>query len=60
MTRQCSDYGVLTVTGLHGGGPGHWQMLKERVDPAYQRIKQLDWGDVQFDERTAIIEKQLS
>ncbi len=35
---------VLTVPGLHGSGPGHWQSRWERRFPDWQRIEQHDWS----------------
>jgi predicted alpha/beta hydrolase family esterase len=35
---------VLTVPGLHGSGPGHWQSRWEHRFPDWQRIEQHDWS----------------
>jgi len=35
---------VLTVPGLHGSGPGHWQSRWEQRFPGWQRIEQDDWS----------------
>ena len=35
---------VLTVPGLHGSGPGHWQSRWEQRFPGWQRIEQHDWS----------------
>lgn len=35
---------VLTVPGLHGSGPGHWQTRWEQRFPDWQRIEQHDWS----------------
>ncbi|MBB2916683.1 RBBP9/YdeN family alpha/beta hydrolase [Cupriavidus alkaliphilus] len=35
---------VLTVPGLHGSGPGHWQSRWEQQFPDWQRIEQHDWS----------------
>ena len=33
----------LTVPGLHGSGPGHWQSRWEARFPAWGRVTQADW-----------------
>ncbi|WP_432257372.1 RBBP9/YdeN family alpha/beta hydrolase [Cupriavidus sp. TMH.W2] len=35
---------VLTVPGLHGSGPGHWQSRWEQQFPDWQRVAQHDWS----------------
>lgn len=35
---------VLTVPGLHGSGPGHWQSRWEQRFPDWQRVEQHDWS----------------
>ncbi|AOY93628.1 esterase [Cupriavidus sp. USMAA2-4] len=35
---------VLTVPGLHGSGPAHWQSRWERRFAGWQRIEQHDWS----------------
>ncbi len=35
---------ILTVPGLHGSGPAHWQSRWEALYPDWQRIEQHDWG----------------
>ncbi|SOZ52511.1 conserved hypothetical protein, Alpha/Beta hydrolase family of unknown function, DUF1234 [Cupriavidus taiwanensis] len=35
---------VLTVPGLHGSGPAHWQSRWEQQFPDWQRIEQHDWS----------------
>ncbi|WP_439682782.1 putative esterase of the alpha/beta hydrolase fold [Cupriavidus oxalaticus] len=35
---------VLTVPGLHGSGPGHWQSCWEQRFPDWQRVEQHDWS----------------
>ncbi|SOY46279.1 RBBP9/YdeN family alpha/beta hydrolase [Cupriavidus taiwanensis] len=35
---------VLTVPGLHGSGPGHWQSRWEQQFPGWQRVEQHDWS----------------
>jgi len=34
---------LLNVPGYTGSGPGHWQSIWERADPAIQRVVQPDW-----------------
>ncbi|WP_043439122.1 alpha/beta hydrolase, partial [Cupriavidus sp. HPC(L)] len=33
-----SGLGILTVPGLHGSGPEHWQSRWERRFPDWQRV----------------------
>lgn len=35
---------ILTVPGLHGSGPGHWQSRWEQRFPDWQRVEQHDWS----------------
>ncbi|QET01985.1 serine hydrolase family protein [Cupriavidus pauculus] len=35
---------ILTVPGLHGSGPAHWQSRWEARHPDWQRIEQHDWS----------------
>ncbi|MBP0618617.1 RBBP9/YdeN family alpha/beta hydrolase [Cupriavidus consociatus] len=35
---------VLTLPGLHGSGPGHWQSRWEQRFPDWQRVEQHDWS----------------
>ncbi|WP_428851142.1 RBBP9/YdeN family alpha/beta hydrolase [Imbroritus primus] len=35
---------VLTVPGLYGSGPGHWQSRWEALHPDWQRVEQKDWS----------------
>ncbi|WP_019449953.1 alpha/beta hydrolase [Cupriavidus sp. BIS7] len=35
---------ILTVPGLHGSGPAHWQSRWESRYPDWQRIEQHDWS----------------
>ncbi len=37
-------YRVLTVPGLDGSGPGHWQTRWEHLHPSFQRVQQDDWS----------------
>lgn len=34
---------VLTVPGLHGSGPEHWQTRWERLHPEFERVEQARW-----------------
>lgn len=36
------EVNVLTVPGLHGSGPQHWQTIWEKM-PGYKRIEQQSW-----------------
>ncbi|HVL07687.1 MAG TPA: alpha/beta hydrolase, partial [Burkholderiaceae bacterium] len=38
------DFRVLTVPGLYGSGPGHWQSRWEALHPDWQRVEQKDWS----------------
>lgn len=38
-----ADYRILTVPGLHGSGPDHWQSRWERSHPALLRVQQDNW-----------------
>jgi predicted alpha/beta hydrolase family esterase len=42
-TRGTGNSPVLVVPGLGGSGPGHWQSLWARSDPAFRRVDQHDW-----------------
>lgn len=35
---------ILTVPGLHGSGPGHWQSLWEGRFAGWRRVEQHDWA----------------
>ncbi|MEO8191191.1 MAG: alpha/beta hydrolase [Acidobacteriota bacterium] len=35
---------VLTLPGLHGSGPSHWQSLWERRREGVTRVRQRDWA----------------
>ncbi|MBE3032888.1 MAG: serine hydrolase family protein, partial [Actinobacteria bacterium] len=39
-----ADAVILTVPGLHGSGPGHWQTRWEQRFPAWRRVEQADWS----------------
>lgn len=39
-----ADAVVLTVPGLHGSGPGHWQTRWEARFPDWHRVEQADWS----------------
>ena len=34
---------VLTLPGIGGSGPRHWQTLWERSNPSFRRVEQRDW-----------------
>ncbi len=34
---------ILTVPGITGSGPEHWQTHWERADPRIERVEQRDW-----------------
>lgn len=48
MSRQTivipAGFRVLTVPGLYGSGPGHWQSRWEALHPDWQRVGQKDWS----------------
>jgi predicted alpha/beta hydrolase family esterase len=60
MTKQCGDYDILTIPGLGGSGPGHWQTLWERAHPEYRRVEQRDWNNLRLDEWVERIEVAVS
>ncbi|MGD7478422.1 alpha/beta hydrolase, partial [Ralstonia pseudosolanacearum] len=35
---------MLTVPGLYGSGPGHWQSRWEERFPDWRRVEQDDWS----------------
>lgn len=39
-----ADAVILTVPGLHGSGPGHWQTRWEQRFPNWRRVEQTDWS----------------
>ena len=39
-----ADTVILTVPGLHGSGPGHWQTRWEQRFPDWRRVEQADWS----------------
>ena len=42
--RQLSEYIILTVPGLDGSGPEHWQTHWERSLPRCERVQMGDWA----------------
>jgi predicted alpha/beta hydrolase family esterase len=51
-----SRFQFLTVPGLSGSGPEHWQTQWERDDASIARIEQRDWDHPNVDEWTVAIE----
>jgi len=51
---------VLTVPGLHGSGPEHWQSHWERARPALRRVEQPDWEVPDIDRWAASIAAHLA
>lgn len=47
-----SPYLVLTIPGIDGSGPEHWQTLWEKERNDCQRVQQRDWHDPDPDEWT--------
>ncbi|WP_296225257.1 RBBP9/YdeN family alpha/beta hydrolase [Ralstonia sp. UBA689] len=39
-----ADMAILTVPGLYGSGPGHWQTRWEARFPDWRRVEQTDWS----------------
>ncbi|NMV38750.1 RBBP9/YdeN family alpha/beta hydrolase [Ralstonia insidiosa] len=39
-----ADVAIVTVPGLHGSGPGHWQTRWEARFPEWRRVEQTDWS----------------
>lgn len=44
---------VLTLPGLHGAGPDHWQTAWEAAFPAFIRVEQADWEQPVYSEWAA-------
>ena len=42
---QQSPYRVLTLPGLYGSGPEHWQSRWEVLHPWFERVVQDDWDN---------------
>lgn len=45
MPKQLAMRRVLTIPGLDGSGPAHWQTLWERDDPRCVRVAQENWHE---------------
>lgn len=41
--RDLKNLTVLTLPGLHGAGPDHWQTAWEAAFPSFVRVEQADW-----------------
>lgn len=44
MTRSTQQPSILTVPGLNGSGPGHWQTLWEQARPDTSRVELGMWA----------------
>lgn len=44
-----NGFRVLTVPGLHGSGPDHWQSRWERLYPHFERVEQARWNEPVLD-----------
>lgn len=64
-----ADVTIVTVPGLHGSGPGHWQTRWEARFPDWRRVEQADWSTPDLPRwsarvgetvRTALAERQTS
>jgi predicted alpha/beta hydrolase family esterase/diadenosine tetraphosphate (Ap4A) HIT family hydrolase len=51
---------VLTIPGLSGSGPGHWQSLWERLDSRLLRVEQRSWERPQLEEWVGGLEAALA
>ena len=47
---------VLTLPGINGSGPQHWQSLWEQAHPDFQRVQQRDWDHPDCAEWTTVLE----
>lgn len=54
--EPASRFQFLTVPGLGGSGPQHWQTLWQRDDPSMLRIEQRDWDHPEAGEWSFAIE----
>jgi predicted alpha/beta hydrolase family esterase/GNAT superfamily N-acetyltransferase len=51
---------VLTVPGLHGSGPRHWQSAWERMRPGCRRIEQRDWQAPRRSEWVVTVDEKVA
>ena len=51
---------VLTVPGLRGSGPGHWQTLWEAKHRSWRRVLQHDWLAPRLDAQRAALDAALA
>ncbi len=51
---------VLTLPGLHGSGPSHWQTLWERRRENIVRVKQRDWARPECEAWVAALENAIA
>lgn len=50
---------VLTVPGLHGSGPEHWQSRWEQLYPRFERVEQARWDDPVLELWSAQLDRTL-
>lgn len=56
---QQSQYRVLTLPGLYGSGPGHWQSRWEALHPWFERVEQDDWNTTHLETWAARLDQAL-
>ena len=54
------DTKILTLPGLNGSGPFHWQTVWEQTLPNIKRIEQANWNQPVCNEWVATIEKAIA
>lgn len=56
---QLADFRLLTVPGLHGSGPEHWQSRWERRLPHAHRVEQEHWDSPDLEAWSARLARDL-
>jgi uncharacterized protein len=51
---------VLILPGLYNSGPGHWQSIWEKENPAFTRVDQRDWDTPDIAEWVERLHEQIS
>ncbi|MDQ0107284.1 hypothetical protein SAMN05660909_01021 [Chitinophaga terrae (ex Kim and Jung 2007)] len=51
---------VLTLPGLNGSGPVHWQTIWENILPGVARVEQSDWNQPVCSEWVATLEENVA
>jgi predicted alpha/beta hydrolase family esterase len=50
---------AVTVPGIDGSGPGHWQTLLD-ADPAFRRIEPASWSEPELDDWIAALDRAVA